>query len=1231
MEGKTADEHHLQVYVTMVGVMCGSPAGVAQLINYFDLQSRRLDKQSYHHAPFNSDFESLIKFNGVPILPPAITSSRRDELIKHKKDAVLLEKRLKARQRRHLLPRGGDASSLQPMGNYPEFLGTRPAARQLNFDSQDPYLPVGPSLLQERLEATNPLSTYAAAETLEDFALQTLDSVGSDFMSMDESSIPKLFSGLALTSFKEQKISYDLDRLSKALKLGSTSGSDLSDTVGSSRATEEDDTGTASRFAEKLLVHRGADAGDSQSASFFHESQDTVVEVSPEPGDNTITSGFVENTNSSNLEQSQNSPGSSPGYGSAHTNTTPESQLSNRSSPKSLKSTVHFSSYVTEYNPRASQNLCEHIMVVKKKISYDNLIPDSVGQKDVVLPRILNPGETRQKHMLSQKLSDPETSNVFQFSVVSDQDSSQKTSPAHSSIGWRSETHGSDKENDNVHKSSNRGHRKSPDQWQGESGQLQDRAGQSVGQSSSSTGTEGQPFLNITGASHMTSSHDHSEQTDQSVSHATSVSDSQASSKISGPALTSGSSSSTIRDSVLALNITESVSEDVPPSSHDSSDHPSATSIQTSPKKLNTNTTSTEDDPEDPPTAFVRRGSYTLSEPSPALLRVRSKLKAEQKQRDTTPTAKLEKAKDKIKSQTRNAVKSQAVGVKDGVEEKRVGSLTPSQSEQEGKAEHINKYLSQVQFQNSMNFSTQSWEVSHLTEDGKPYFLPEEGGEDEEHDTSSSILEILKSMSESQGSVDAVSVEELLSLHQQQMERKRQELINQQQQEMEELFVQQRREVMLLEAEIKAAQQQEREHEDFIIKNAPENIKVKSRNHTSEFSPQNTIDSIRVTLAHQVVDHISESSSTGQKTQQGNMKVLKNSHSKGRIVSKNVANDTKRHLKKFYEDNESCTASFSPQSDTPHDPVGIANRIPEFSPSAPSPRIHRPLVIRSPLKTSSVSRHEGHIFVPPKAHHPEFQAKFDRVSAVAKGFLTRCLLRSDKVQELIKTIHDTREFAFNFQTETPIKKGVFSSQDRALLERIVAQLQAALLDIHEIFFEIPPSDRMALIEQTRIKEYEKRIKSSTESMRGSGPRISQATLKALERKKKARETEASSSMGSTRTMSVPSLVSNGKLQNQMDLRALKPLQGQSHSYISKTKENSRLDKDRHRAGSEKQLTKPKRITAPAIKPALSAAAITDSNKEGMFVQKTIATSRNTSKSKMASNKTSGSRAGTSWR
>ena len=39
------------------------------------------------------------------------------------------------------------------------------------------------------------------------------------------------------------------------------------------------------------------------------------------------------------------------------------------------------------------------------------------------------------------------------------------------------------------------------------------------------------------------------------------------------------------------------------------------------------------------------------------------------------------------------------------------------------------------------------------------------------------------------------------------------------------------------------------------------------------------------------------------------------------------------------------------------------------------------------------------------------------------------------------------------------------------------QLQAALLDIHEIFFDTPLVEQMALIEQTRLNNLEKRLKS----------------------------------------------------------------------------------------------------------------------------------------------------------
>ncbi|KAH9502359.1 hypothetical protein Btru_073532, partial [Bulinus truncatus] len=299
---------------------------------------------------------------------------------------------------------------------------------------------------------------------------------------------------------------------------------------------------------------------------------------------------------------------------------------------------------------------------------------------------------------------------------------------------------------------------------------------------------------------------------------------------------------------------------------------------------------------------------------------------------------------------------------------------------------------------------------------------------------------------------------------------------------------------------------------------------------------------------------------------------------------------------------------------------GKINKIPEFSPSQPSPSIHRPLVIRSPLKATSLFQHDEIIAISTKLLVPEMKAKFEKVSAVAKGFLTRCLLRSDKVQELFKTIHDTREFAFNFQTETPIKKGKFTPQDTALLERIIVQLQAALLDIHEIFFVIPASERMALIEQTRMKENEKRIKASSDSTRESGPKISQATLKALERKRKAREAEASALMSSIRPKTAPPRTTN-KLHNLIDIRALKPLT--SHSQVSKP-ESSRSEKERPQTAPEKPQNKPKRITAPSIKPALSSSNFVDcgkdSNKEGVNSQGPSNSNRPVIKTKITAGK-----------
>nr|KAG5709490.1 hypothetical protein BaRGS_023172 [Batillaria attramentaria] len=186
-----------------------------------------------------------------------------------------------------------------------------------------------------------------------------------------------------------------------------------------------------------------------------------------------------------------------------------------------------------------------------------------------------------------------------------------------------------------------------------------------------------------------------------------------------------------------------------------------------------------------------------------------------------------------------------------------------------------------------------------------------------------------------------------------------------------------------------------------------------------------------------------------------------------------------------------------------------------------------------------------------KAYEPGMKEKFDKLTATGRGFLTRCLLNSDKVQGLVKTIKDTREFAFSFQSETPIKKGNFTSQDRNLLERIVAQLQAALLDVHEIFFDTSIPEQMALIEQTRMNSRERSFKLSTdESVRGSGPRISAATLKALERKKKAQEAEASVfGAAAVRPRTAPPATSSPRSHTAVDLSG--PLKRHYQSLLAK--------------------------------------------------------------------------------
>ncbi|XP_066417059.1 centriolar coiled-coil protein of 110 kDa isoform X1 [Molothrus aeneus] len=166
---------------------------------------------------------------------------------------------------------------------------------------------------------------------------------------------------------------------------------------------------------------------------------------------------------------------------------------------------------------------------------------------------------------------------------------------------------------------------------------------------------------------------------------------------------------------------------------------------------------------------------------------------------------------------------------------------------------------------------------------------------------------------------------------------------------------------------------------------------------------------------------------------------------------------------------------------------------------------------------------------------PEIQMKFDKITAVAKGFLTRRLLQTEKLKHLKQTVKDTLEFLKNFQSEAPLKRGTVSAQDASLHERVMAQLRAALYDIHDIFFTMGASERMNILRHDREVRKEKMLRQM-DKVKSPRERVtlSTATQKSLDRKKYMKASE----------MGMPSkkiIIKQKTPQN----RILQPNQGQN--------------------------------------------------------------------------------------
>ncbi|KAG1950259.1 centriolar coiled-coil protein of 110 kDa [Pimephales promelas] len=115
--------------------------------------------------------------------------------------------------------------------------------------------------------------------------------------------------------------------------------------------------------------------------------------------------------------------------------------------------------------------------------------------------------------------------------------------------------------------------------------------------------------------------------------------------------------------------------------------------------------------------------------------------------------------------------------------------------------------------------------------------------------------------------------------------------------------------------------------------------------------------------------------------------------------------------------------------------------------------------------------------------------------ALARGFLTRRLLRTERVSRIITTIKDTQMFLLAFPRQT----AGAGRLDLMLQERVTLQLRAARHELHQICFSSSVCERMLMIRCDRELSRDRPIRTHDQHAQGF---LSAATRKALERKKR---------------------------------------------------------------------------------------------------------------------------------
>jgi len=176
---------------------------------------------------------------------------------------------------------------------------------------------------------------------------------------------------------------------------------------------------------------------------------------------------------------------------------------------------------------------------------------------------------------------------------------------------------------------------------------------------------------------------------------------------------------------------------------------------------------------------------------------------------------------------------------------------------------------------------------------------------------------------------------------------------------------------------------------------------------------------------------------------------------------------------------------------------------------------------------------------------------YQRLGAVARGYLTRKLMTTDTVLELIKTIKDTRAVLADMNKEDQkIHKKLHETKADELLKATVHQeMQNALNKFYAIFMACTPKEQMELIARSRTAAVDRRMKQYNKAKRSTleqGKRLSTVTRKKLKKRQ-----ELLNDYCIARPQSSPSFTGDQgsrKQRKSWDIRVVQPVPSNSSPF-----------------------------------------------------------------------------------